>query len=121
VTIRCDTARNTAVITMVGAPDKTAILAAFDAVVANPDYRRGMGRLWDFRAVDLSALPSGAVREMAHYTRRFPPGVKDVRVALVTAGDLEFGLSRMYEMTSDGETPVSVFRKLEDALDWLSG
>ena len=59
--------------------------------------------------------------EMSKYSLRFPPGVNDVKVALVTETDLEFGLSRMFELSSKAKTPIRVFRDLDEAERWIVG
>jgi len=114
-----DTERNMAVIRLSGRLSSEIILRAFDDAVAHHDYRKGMGRVWDFREADLSALDAGTVTEMAQYSTRFPPGINDVKVAFVTGRDLEYGLSRMFEMASKSATPIRVFRSMDDARDWM--
>ena len=38
--------------------------------------------------------------------------INDVKVAFVTGKDLEYGLSRMFEMSSKAMTPIRVFRTM---------
>ena len=82
-------------------------------------YKKGMGRLWDFRDADLSLLNTEVVKEMAQYSLRFPPGINDVKVAFVTSRNLEYGLSRMFEMLSRAKTPIHVFRAMDEAEKWM--
>jgi hypothetical protein len=80
----------------------------------------GMRRLWDFREVDLSAINSETIRQMAKYSLSFPPGINDVKVAFVTAKTLEYGLSRMFEMFSaDAKSMVRVFKTMKEAENWM--
>lgn len=118
--LRFDESGKFAVIEMSGSLDRETVLRALDAVVADARYCKGMGRLWDFRAADLSSLDSATVAEMAQYTRQFPPGINDVKVAFATSRDLEFGLSRVFEMSSRAATSIRVFRSLEEAEEWLA-
>lgn len=78
-----------------------------------------MGRLWDFRDADLSLLSTESITEMGQYSLHFPSGINNVKVAIVAATDLEYGLSRMFEMSSLAKTPISVFRAIEQAEKWL--
>ena len=78
-----------------------------------------MGRLWDFRDANLSSLQSETVFEMAQYSTKFSPGINDVKVAFVTSRDFEYGLSRMFEMSSNSKTPISVFRAIDEAEKWM--
>jgi hypothetical protein len=96
-------------------------LGAFDAAVSDDEYKPGMGRIWDFRDADLSALDGSVVAEMTRYPSKFPPGISDVKVAFVASRDLEYGLSRMFEAYSEAPSTISVFYSLAEAEAWISG
>jgi hypothetical protein len=113
--LKIDVEKNIAYIKLSGLLSKKIILNAFDKAVSDKSYKNGMGRLWDFREADLSTLESNTVIEMAQYSLRFPPGINDVKVAFVVSRDFEYGLSRMFEMSSNAKTPISVFRKIDEA------
>ena len=117
--ITIDEEKNIAHIQLSGRLNKEIILRAFDSSVADKRYKKGMSRLWDFRYADLSAMSHETIAEMAQYSLRFPPGIRDVKVAFLTSTDLEYGLSRMFELVSIAETPIHVFRSLEEAENWL--
>ena len=102
-----------------GRLDKKVILSAFDLTVSDKRYRIGMGRLWDLSDADLSSLANETIIEMAQYSKRFPRGINNVKVALVAFQDLEFGLSRMFEMSSTAKTPIQVFRTIAEAEKWM--
>jgi hypothetical protein len=119
--LRTDDVKNIAYIKLSGPLNKQIILDAFDAVVSDEGYGKGMGRLWDFRDADLSALDATTIAEMAQYSQRFPPGINDVKVAFVAGRPLEFGLSRMFEaFSADAKTQISVFSSMEDAEAWMA-
>ena len=119
--LRFDGEKNIAYVKLSGRLSKEAILQAFDTTVADRRYRNGMGRLWDFRDADLSSLPTETVTEMAQYATKFPAGINDVKVAFVTRRDIEYGLSRMFEMASRSKTPIRVFRSMTEAEKWMVG
>ena len=118
--LKIDTTKNIAHIKLTGSLGSKEILDAFETVVANNKYKKGMGRLWDFREADLSSLTTDTVKQMAQYSLKFPPGINDVRVAFVTSRPLEYGLSRMFEMASRAKTPISVFESIEEAQKWMT-
>jgi hypothetical protein len=98
------------------------ILSAFDTAVSADNYTMGMGRLWDFREVDLSSINSETIRKMAKYSLSFPPGINDVKVAFVTARSLEYGLTRMFEIFStDAKSKVRAFKTMDEAEEWMMG
>ena len=117
--LQIDEKRNIAYIKLSGPLSKENILNAFDLTVSDKRYRKGMGRLWDFRDADLSSLDTKTITTMAQYSLKFPPGINDVKVSFVTATDLEYGLSRMFEMSSKARTPIRVFRDMEKAERWM--
>jgi hypothetical protein len=117
--LRIDEERNIAYIKLSGLLSKKVILSAFDLTVSDKRYKKGMGRLWDFRDAELSSLDSETITEMAQYSLRFPQGINDVKVAFVTDRDLEYGLSRMFELSSKAMTPIRVFRAMDEAEKWM--
>lgn len=120
--LKFDPMKNIATIRIVGAAGSKEILAAFDAAVASEQYKPGMGRLWDFREIDLSELPSEIIKQMAHYSRSFPPGINDVKVAFVVSRQLEYGLARMFAgFSEEARTTIRVFQNVEDAESWMVG
>ena len=114
-----DKEKNIAYIKLSGQLSQKAILSAFDLAVADNRYREGMGRLWDFRDADLSSLKSETVFEMAQYSLNFPSGINDVKVAFLVSRDFEYGLSRMFELSSNSKTPINVFRTMDEAEKWM--
>ncbi|MBM3789340.1 MAG: hypothetical protein FJW35_03210 [Acidobacteria bacterium] len=119
--LQIDRDRNIARIKLSGSLSKETILDAFDAAVSDEGYRKGMGRLWDFRDADLSSMGPTTIAELARHSMKYPRGINDVRVALVAGSDLEFGLARMFAAFSiDAHTTISVFNSMEEAQAWLS-
>jgi hypothetical protein len=117
--LRIDAEKNLAYIKLSGRLSKEEILRAFDSTVSDERYKKGMGRIWDFRNADLSSFDSQTIAEMGKYSLRFPPGINDVKVAFVTSRNLEYGLSRMFELSSTAMTPIRVFRALDEAEKWM--
>ena len=117
--LRIDEEKNMAYIKLSGLLSKKIILTAFDLTVSDRRYKNGMGRLWDFRDADLSSLEAETITEMAQYSLRFPPGINDVKVAFVTDRDIEYGLTRMFEISSEAMTPIQVFRAMDEAEKWM--
>ena len=111
--------KNITYIKLSGTLSKKVILRAFDLTVSDKRYKEGMGRLWDFRDADLSSLDSKTILEMAQYSSRFPPGINDVKVALVASRDLEYGISRMFQAASEAITTIRVFRAVDEAEKWM--
>ena len=119
--LRIDEEKNIAYIKLRGKVGSENILAAFDAAVSSEKYKKGMGRLWDFTEIDLSALDVSVIPEMAQYSLSFPPGINDVKVAFVATKTSAYGLTRMFQEYSDiyAKTQVMVFDNLDEAEKWM--
>jgi len=118
--IQFDETKNIAYIKITGPASSKQVLEAFDIAVSSEKYKKGMGRLWDFTEADLSSINSDTIREMAQYSLSFPSGINDVKVTFVTNKTLEYGLSRMFEASSNAKTPIKVFKTIEKAEKWMT-
>lgn len=78
--LRIDEENNIAYIKLSGLLSKKVILSAFDVTVSDKKYRKGMGRLWDFRDANLSSLDSETITMMAQYSLKFPPGINNFSI-----------------------------------------
>ena len=114
-----DEDKNIAYIKLSGMLSSKAILGAFDLAVADKRYKDGIRRLWDFRDADLFSLKSETVISMAQYSSIYPPGINDVKVAFLVSREIEYGLSRMFQMTSESRTPIQVFRVMAETEKWM--
>jgi hypothetical protein len=121
--LRIDAVKNIAYIKLSGPVTKDDILGAFDQAVTSDQYRDGMGRLWDFTEIDLSTLDSKFIPEMAAYSRKFPPGMNDVKVSFVVTKAMHYGLTRMFQIYSDmsAKTQIMIFQTIEEAEKWMTG
>jgi hypothetical protein len=78
----------------------------------------GRAVVWDFRSAQLE-FPTPAIREFAKFILENQPSAPPLRIAIVTARDLDFGLARMFEVfRKEPPTEVHVFRDFGDAVAW---
>ena len=65
-------------------------------------------------------ISTGAVEEIARYSKKAAEMDPDRLTAIVASKDVIFGLARMWElMSGDVQTGVMVFREREDAEEWI--
>ena len=84
--------------------------------LSDPDFTPELAQLVDLRFAQATSFPLSHIRALAE-TSAFQRGVKR---ALVAPTDIEFGLSRMFEVFNEPQHQlVQVFRSLEDACEWL--
>jgi hypothetical protein len=99
----------------------------FDQMVANlkslsrdPRYRPPMNKVVDLRKCRDYALSRQEAENFAGLNRELSTAFADEKCAIVAPGDLEYGMSRVHEMYTTGSgLDITVFRQLQDALDWL--
>lgn len=95
---------------------------AFAVRTSHPDFRPGMSILWDFSEGNASRLTSEDIRKIAGQNKaRLKRSGVPYKVAFLAPRDIEYGLSRMYEMFADASLAENrVFRTLDEARRWLT-
>jgi len=117
--LRIDEEKNIAYIGLSGVLSKEIIFSAFDLTVSDKRYKKGMGRLWYFKDADLSSLDSETVSGLGQHLLKYSPGINDVKVAFVTNKNIDYWLTRIYEISSKAMTPIQVFRSMDEAETWM--
>jgi hypothetical protein len=108
--------------TVVGDLGIDDVQQAFALRTTLPDFKPGMRVLWDLCQANASRLSTDEIRQIAQRNKsQVKKAGVGYKVAFVAPRDIEYGLSRMFEMFSD-ETPVQirVFRTTDEARRWLS-
>ena len=87
----------------------------------DPKFRPGMRELSDIRGVDaLDVSPQGVMRA-ASFDSANSPTVGRHQLGILVPSDHVFGMARMYQMRTDGNTGgVHVFRDEAEAELWLT-
>ncbi|WP_028585790.1 hypothetical protein [Desulfogranum mediterraneum] len=108
-------------IVLSGAMNANALTYACDAALADPGYRLWLNRIWDVRAVDLTAVSTAEVQMLSSYLYDRPDGINLVKVALVAEEPLTFGLARVFATLSAtaSRNEVMPFRSLTEAETWV--
>ncbi len=90
-----------------------------DQLAADPDIEPGMKLLADYRKLEFN-IPGDEIEDLSQQMMKLSPAFTDCQLALISAGDLEYGLMRMFTLlSSEAEFETRVFRKLENAREWL--
>lgn len=104
-----------------GTLDLGALKQMYASVLTSPTYRAGMNRLWDLTRIDVSGLSPGDLRSFAAFMEREALGTDTVKVAVIAARDLEYGMVRMLQILGEGviSPNLLVTRKPDEALAWV--
>ena len=94
----------------------------YASVLENPQYGRGMGRLWDFRQLDVALISSYHLERFAQFMKKKGLGIDAAYSAILVKRDLEFGMVRMLQGLGDGvlSPNVLVTRSQDEALAWIT-
>ena len=90
------------------------------------DFYQGeftLNLLWDLSLADLSGLRRTQLENVMLYAKRQAHLRPGGRTAIVTSGQLHYGIGRMYEILAEVQNhPLShyVFNDLQEAKDWLA-
>ena len=113
-----DPNRKCVIATAYGAFDDADMREMIQRYATHPDIVPGSVSLVDLRGVADYRITAECIREMADFTVGRPTRFR--KRAIVAADDLQFGMSRMYQMLRDG-TPAEqrLFRDVDEARRWL--
>ena len=78
----------------------------------------GKAAVWDFRKAHFN-LSSSDIEKVSQFILHHQPAIPPSKISFVALSDLEYGLSRMFEVyRQDQRTDFRVFRDFEEALNW---
>lgn len=86
-------------------------------------WKPGIDIIWDCRQCSLSGLDQKGLEDIGKMTAKYEKIRGPGRAAWVVEKDVDFGISRMFEMGTAENLIFNfhVFRSLEAAENWLSG
>jgi hypothetical protein len=114
-----DSERGLVTVRVEGDPSHEELIACFAAYTGDPAFRPGMAILVDDRGRTRSASVA-EVQRLAHQTKAEGQAVQGSRCALLVDRAAQYGMSRMYEiLTEGGPMETRVFRDEDAALEWL--
>lgn len=95
------------------------LIASISESLNRPDFPAGLKSLLDFRAVTSFGHPSD-VQKYTHLISQHKDKLAGIRVAVVVANDVSYGLTRMLQAHIDRlPLELRVFRDMGKARDWL--
>lgn len=98
------------------------IKSSYEAILSHPDFQEDMRVIWDIRDADASKFDSQDVIRLARYFETQLKHRVKFKVAVIVSRDLEYGLSRMYQVAAaDLPAKIGIFINIEDAKKWVTG
>ena len=100
-----------------------AALMDYQKTVWSDPARHGFDELIDFRTLEQIEVTTEGLEAVAYLAAGMDASVGPGRFAIVVGDTLSYGLSRMYEAFRGIDEKTSrqlmIFKRLEDALEWL--
>ena len=122
INTRIDRAKKLRLQVVTGVIDVPELIQKLSELYHSPDYAPGMNVLWDMSQADFSRVTSEQIQSLMMMVKNAWGKEEGVKAALVATGDLDFGLTRMYELSLGAATSrdIVVFKNIADAEKWLA-
>jgi hypothetical protein len=98
------------------------LVAAYSAVLADPDFDPTLNDLVDGRAVRRVDVTPAGVRRLADLVQQIDRLTLPTKIAVVAGDDIAYDVARMYEALRAGQNAPAehrVFRDMAEARQWL--
>ena len=120
IDIKYDQDRKILNISVSGKSDFNEFSSTLETITNSKDFPPNIRTVWDIRQADFSFANFQLVKEVVKIRSKFSKR-SHCRSALVVSSNLQYGLSRMFEMLSDGKIQhkLRIFRDLEEGEKWL--
>lgn len=114
---KIDKERKLVMSTAAGEFTKADVLLLQDQLRGDPDFDPNFALLSDLTHVTSMDITEPEMKDLAETTAFSPTA----RRAVLASNDLAFKLAQVFEQVLEkkGDQGIRVFRKLEDALDWI--
>ena len=105
-----------------GPIDVDELINVLQAIYGATDFDPEMNVFWDLQKADSSAVSSDDVYRLKKYVSNKWGRGGNSRAALVVSREVDFGMSRMYQIMMEGDNPskIKVFKDLHEAEQWLA-
>ena len=76
------------------------VKSSYEAILSHPDFQEDMNSIWDIRNADASKFDRQGVIRLARYFEAQLKNRAEYKVAVIVSRDLEYGLSRTYQVAA---------------------
>jgi hypothetical protein len=121
ISIQIDNRKNIRWHVVKGVIDVRDLAEYLKGIYASSDTNSEMNSFWDLQNADFSSVTSDDVRVFMGYVGNIWGKGGNSKAALVVSNDLDFGLSRMFQIMMEGATSsaIEVFKDIDAAKQWI--
>ena len=107
--------------TVTGTIDVDKLIKHLQALYISPDFDSDMNALWDIREANSSLVTKEDVTVLIDFVATQWGREAKNKMALVATRDMEYGMSRMYQIMLEGKTTskVAIFKDIQEAENWI--
>lgn len=102
-----------------GQPEGAELFEYYAALRSHPDFHPKFNEIVDLTHAEAINVSNADLKKFSESTARYTSLGAPVKVAIVAPGDLEFALSRMYELMQHSGNEIEVFRDRAAAEAWI--
>lgn len=97
------------------------IVAFLKDIISHPEWKPGHNILLDHRDLRIDKITVADIEEVSKYFISIGNELGTGKIALIMKRDIDFGIARAWELATelDVDIKIRVFRKIEDANNWL--
>lgn len=96
------------------------VLQHLNQLAGDPQYVPPMKKFVDYRFIDALTISPEEAREIAARKKELAVAFHNELCALLSPGDVPFGLSRVHQSLLDtADINTGVFRRVDEAWEWL--
>jgi hypothetical protein len=108
-------------VTTRGRGSAEGIIAFLDAIVSHPSWQPGSHILLDHRKLNIAVIAVEGIDRVSHHFQKIAPRLGSGKIALVMKKDIDFGIARAWELTTDAhvDMQIGVYRSMDEARMWL--
>jgi hypothetical protein len=108
-------------IKVIGAVKGDDVVDLARSLLAHPDWHSAVNVLVDYRESDFTELSKIEMEQVAKSIVEIANEFDGARAALVVSREVDFGIVRMWEMSTGDEIPFAfrVFRSIDEARAWI--
>jgi len=120
IDLKYDTKKGFLQITITGQLIPDELNSLFSQIKESNEYPVDTDALWDLRGTDFQATDEELFQRIIAIRKRYPER-SNMKAAFITANDLSYGMTRMYEILSgfEIERTIKVFRDYVEGEQWL--
>ena len=120
IELKYDQTKKILLVTVIGQITLDEITSAFQKITSSSQFAPNVDALWDMRQANFTDTNERLWREIIEVRKQYPER-KNYRSAVIATDKFAYGMTRMYELISEGDLPrkLMVFKDFSEGEQWI--